>query len=129
MSKHTDDDEHEYQEGYRHYEKGHPRPTIKFHTKQFVQGWEDARHEHEDAPEDESKADLDILKRHYNLHPDAPLSREKTIAEKDAKIELLTAALKALADTSRAYLEHMDAEDVATLEAARAAIAKAEGAS
>jgi hypothetical protein len=41
----------------------------------------------------------------------------------------LLAALRELADVSRAYLEHMDAEDLAALEAARAAIAKAEGVS
>lgn len=39
-------------------------------------------------------ADLDILKRHYNLHPDAPLSREETLAAKDAKIERLRALVE-----------------------------------
>ena len=41
------------------------------------------------------RADLDILRRHYNLHPDAPLSREKTFAAKDAEIERLMADLRA----------------------------------
>jgi hypothetical protein len=41
----------------------------------------------------------------------------------------LLAVLQDLADVSRGYLEHMDAEDIAALEAARAAIAKAEGGS
>lgn len=39
----------------------------------------------------------------------------------------LLAALHNLADTSRAYLAHMDAEDITALEIARIAIAKAEG--
>ena len=34
-------------------------------------------------------ADLNILKRHYNLAPNAPLSREEIIAAKDAEIERL----------------------------------------
>ena len=39
----------------------------------------------------------------------------------------MLAALKSLADTLRSYLAHMDADDIAELEAARAAIARAEG--
>jgi len=38
-------------------------------------------------------ADLNILKRHYNLAPNAPLSREEIIAAKDAEIERLRATI------------------------------------
>jgi len=46
-------------------------------------------------------ADLNILKRHYNLAPNAPLSREETIAAKDAEIERLK-------DEQRAVLKHVE---------------------
>ena len=39
----------------------------------------------------------------------------------------LLVALKELANVSRSYLAHMDADDIAALEAAREVIAKAEG--
>ena len=57
-------------------------------------------------------------------NPHAPMEEEKprlTPLEKE-----MLAALRELADTSRAYLEHMDVDDLAALEAARAVIAKAE---
>jgi len=89
------------------------------------------------------RADLDILKRHYNLHPDAPLSREKTIAAKDAEIERLRAVVAAAPDLLAALHEietiinesagecrkRMGTRLGNIFVTARAAIAKAEGAS
>jgi len=43
-------------------------------------------------------ADLNILKRHYNLAPNAPLSREEIIAAKDAEIERLRQRIAELED-------------------------------
>ncbi len=40
----------------------------------------------------------------------------------------MLAALKELANVSRSYIAHMDADDIVALEAARAAIAQAEAA-
>lgn len=55
--------------------------------------------------------------------PDAISAYARLIA---AAPDLLT-ALAELADASRSYIEHMDADDIAVLERARAAIAAAKG--
>lgn len=59
-------------------------------------------------------ADLDILKRHYNLHPDAPLSREETFAAKDAEVARLRAQIDQMLSAHCAY-DH----EMCDLEAAR----------
>jgi len=60
-------------------------------------------------------ADLDILHRHYNLHPDAPLSREETFAAKDAEVERQRADNERLWDVL-SWIDNFDPETTAAAE-------------
>jgi len=71
---------------------------IKERLRNSRRGLDPAERDEAAAEIERLQTDLAILKRHYNLHPDAPLSREETIAAKDAEIERLRSALEMIID-------------------------------
>lgn len=69
---------------------------------------------------------IDLISEGGNDCP--PLEEAKANARLIAAAPELLEALAALSEAARAYLAHMDLEDILALEGARAAIAKATGA-
>lgn len=103
-----------------HFSTRHLYPTSKTWAPTIDEVW--ARIDREDL----------IEKARDKLNADAIAERKRmeeavAIARKQKAGPALYDALRTLADTSRTYLAHMDADDIAALETARAALAKAEG--